>query len=158
MQARCMRLVARHSTSSAFEVRNVEREGREFAERVAERLASNQEACTSIAGQLDQNTRRSLLQALAAAEGDHGEQISKTYLDNLFKEHDTVKPFGQLDRYCIHSFQSSSQAQALTNKQTRSKNLLNVACLQVRVQSCNQCRPCNHSRPLRRDLGQTTGL
>ncbi len=98
--ARCVRLLTRHSTSSAFSVRSVEREAQELADSFAERLASNQEACTSIAGRLDQRTRETLLKALVLAEGNSDQEngLSKAYLESLFKEHDTRLPFGQLDR------------------------------------------------------------
>lgn len=98
MQARCMRLLARQSSSVAFEVRNVSGEARELAESLAERLASNHEACSSFVARLDQPTKAKIIRALVASEGGDGQQISKTYLDNLFKEHDKRQPYEQLDR------------------------------------------------------------
>ena len=98
MQRQALRLIARRKSSAAFEVRNVGREAQDFAESVAERLTSNQQACSSVAAQLDQETRLRLMQALAAAGGSGGQQVSKAYIDNLFKTFDTRQPMQQLDR------------------------------------------------------------
>jgi len=91
-------ILLRRSSASAVQAGKFEREAQEFAEGVAERIASNSEACTSIVDSLDNTAKERLFQALLAADSSQGGALSKTYLDKLFKEHDTVAPFGQLQR------------------------------------------------------------
>lgn len=98
MLARRVCRLARHSTSSAFEIGKVEREARDFAQSMADRLSSNKDACTSVAFQLDEAARQNLLQALIAADSSKDKDFSRSYLETLFKKHDTQAPFGQLDR------------------------------------------------------------
>jgi len=91
-------ILVRRSSGSAFQVGKLEREAQEFSQGVAERIASDREACTSIVENLNNSSKGRLFHALLASDSSQGGVLSKTYMDKLFVEHDTVAPFGQLQR------------------------------------------------------------
>ena len=101
---RHLQLLLRRSSSSAYQAGKLEREAQEFAEAVAERIASNKDASSTIVNSLDDTSKETLLKALLASDNSQGGVLSKKYVDGLFKEHDTMAPFGQLQRCLLLSF------------------------------------------------------
>jgi hypothetical protein len=92
------RILVRRSSGSAYQAGKFEREAQAFADGVAERLASNKEACSSLVEFLDDSSKQRLFHALLASESSQGGVLSKSYLDKLFEVHDTLAPLGQLQR------------------------------------------------------------
>ena len=95
---RHLHVLLRRSSSSAYQAGKLEREAQEFAQAVAERIASNKEATSTVVNLLDDTSKEVLLKALLASDDSQGGALSKKYVDRLFKEHDTLAPFGQLQR------------------------------------------------------------
>ena len=89
--------VARRYKSSALNVGAEERETQNLANSLAERMASQEGACSTIAEGLDQAGRQQLLKALIDVERSQGRGLSSAYVDKLFQHFDVNKS-GALER------------------------------------------------------------
>lgn len=74
-----------------------EHELQQVAHNLAERIASNGEACTLLVEHLDDSSRQHLIVALAATH-THLSRADKENLDQLLAKHDVAAAFKQLNR------------------------------------------------------------